>query len=422
MDSVYGKNSPALVDDETGTVLEPAVTNWLILVGEQSNDGLKFSRGRVLNALALIVAATFPNATIVLHDVDLLPDTNRLALYSQPAPPPAIVTALNSDGEYRNLKHYIGGVCALPLPVFLAANGFPNRLWGWGGEDDALRNALFLLADKSTVPTYVDSTGKTRLNLAALIYSPCVGSMTNMETDVHFVEAGHVRARDVEAERMPKDAKRDIVRLAATERIKDGVAELVFGLLEKRDLGQGVLVYKLELDVVLPPSWSCEVSRSKGKPFYCNPAVTAGQWAYPPGTVVSRVSKDGTPVKWTVPRPAVHPGPIPVPVFALPAVSVFPGSEPVLASIPAPISAPIPAPVLTAAAVCSSTDRVLGPVVNAKAVLSGTCDGGGIERSKGKDKGSREDTCSGTGDSTTTATDSSRKRLKVTLSTVSVPV
>jgi hypothetical protein len=45
-----------------------------------------------------------------------------------------IISVLNSI-PYEGI---FGGVSAVSAEHFKAVNGYPNRYWGWGGEDDDL--------------------------------------------------------------------------------------------------------------------------------------------------------------------------------------------------------------------------------------------------------------------------------------------
>ena len=35
--------------------------------------------------------------------------------------------------------NYLGGVLLVGNSIFGDSNGFPNKYWGWGGEDDELK-------------------------------------------------------------------------------------------------------------------------------------------------------------------------------------------------------------------------------------------------------------------------------------------
>merc|ERR1712038_49886 len=40
-------------------------------------------------------------------------------------------------------ENYYGGVVAMTVQHFKQVNGFSNRFWGWGGEDDDMANRIF---------------------------------------------------------------------------------------------------------------------------------------------------------------------------------------------------------------------------------------------------------------------------------------
>ena len=262
---------PGLLDAVHG------VGRWAILVGEQSRDGKLFSRGRILNALSKIASAMFPGAMFILHDIDLLPDSTRVGMYGDDIPSPYAVTLLNCDGEYAACDVYIGGICAMRPSTFFAANGFMNAFAGWGGEDDCLRNSICRV-----------------VGCKRIVYTPPArGTVLNMETCSKFVKPGQVRAKSDERWKMPKEARQALKERSAKYDNDDGVNELCFGVASVLDLGEMkryMRVYTLEVFVTLPTLWSCVVSNSKCKPYYCNPAVTTGQWAYPMGTQVCRAS------------------------------------------------------------------------------------------------------------------------------------
>jgi hypothetical protein len=257
---------------------------WALLVGTQSNDGKKFSRARVLNALARIAVIKFPDAVFIFHDIDLLPDLARLRLYVASIPASKLVTALNHTGEYKDCKNYIGGICAMAADTFFRVNGFNNSFIGWGGEDDALRNAVFRLAG------HVD---------AVHVPEP-LGAVLNMEVDAAFTRVGQLRARNDDRCKMPRTERQALKTALLRQDNTDGVAELVFNVVKITDLGMGsrwdgepcrkwyLFAYTLEVFVTLPPLWSCVFSKTKERTYFCNPAVTTGQWQVPVGTVICR--------------------------------------------------------------------------------------------------------------------------------------
>ncbi|XP_047737387.1 beta-1,4-N-acetylgalactosaminyltransferase bre-4-like [Hyalella azteca] len=39
-------------------------------------------------------------------------------------------------------KNIFGGACAISVEQFRQVNGFSNKFWGWGGEDDDMANRI----------------------------------------------------------------------------------------------------------------------------------------------------------------------------------------------------------------------------------------------------------------------------------------
>ena len=121
--------------------LDAAGVDYLIVVGRQSADGRKFNRGACLNAAFDWARRHHPKYTrraVCLHDVDLLPVRS---------PPLAAAYARSNVHLARCWRRYdsdayLGGALTLDCEAFVRVNGFPNRFWGWGGEDDELAARL----------------------------------------------------------------------------------------------------------------------------------------------------------------------------------------------------------------------------------------------------------------------------------------
>lgn len=116
------------------------------LIVEQS-AGRKFNRGCLLN-VGILEAERLGYTAVILHDVDLLPQCTMAGFYSYEFFKAVHlgrlwVSKYNTSGPYK-LGHntFFGGVVASSVAVLRRANGFPNSCWGWGGEDDILRNRI----------------------------------------------------------------------------------------------------------------------------------------------------------------------------------------------------------------------------------------------------------------------------------------
>ena len=107
-----------------------------LLVAEQSEGNL-FNRGCLLNTAYKWCINTWNvrPRRVVFHDVDLIPCKNLRRAYVTCSAP-----VVHFGSRFRRYigKNYFGGVTAFAPHVFEDVGGFPNKFWGWGGEDDAL--------------------------------------------------------------------------------------------------------------------------------------------------------------------------------------------------------------------------------------------------------------------------------------------
>ncbi len=115
--------------------LSQSSTTFKIFIIEQSNDGKKFNRGKLLNT-GYEIAQAEGYTTFIYHDVDLLPSIELLPWYTAiPEQPIHIARVWN---RYNANASYCGGIISYSKADFLRINGFPNNFWGWGGEDDEM--------------------------------------------------------------------------------------------------------------------------------------------------------------------------------------------------------------------------------------------------------------------------------------------
>jgi hypothetical protein len=121
--------------------LAPAAPVYVI---EQSDDGRRFNRGALLNygtRLALDDGAR----GVILHDCDLLPSDDLGQYYRDAQNLARSPVHIAAAYERYKSEHFFGGVVGLSRAHILRVNGFPNRFWGWGGEDQALRERCLRL-------------------------------------------------------------------------------------------------------------------------------------------------------------------------------------------------------------------------------------------------------------------------------------
>lgn len=110
-----------------------------IYIIEQSDDR-PFNRGALLN-IGVHVAGMSKDDIICFHDVDLLPCVDIIAEYLIPLPENTVRHIGRAWKRYDS-DTYLGGILMMRHSDFIAVNGYPNDFFGWGGEDDELRDRI----------------------------------------------------------------------------------------------------------------------------------------------------------------------------------------------------------------------------------------------------------------------------------------
>ena len=113
--------------------------NYCIYIVEQSDDSRKFNRGKLLN-VGFEKAKLEGCNVFVFHDVDLIPSSDLLPFYTTIPGDNKPVHIAKIWNRYNDNPNYFGGINAFSQEQFEALNGYPNNFWGWGGEDDELKN------------------------------------------------------------------------------------------------------------------------------------------------------------------------------------------------------------------------------------------------------------------------------------------
>jgi len=105
-------------------------------------DNGPFNRGLLLNKG---VVQNGDYDYYILHDTDLIPDSELLVYYYEYPKSPIHLGYRGqrwSETTPGANKKFIGGVLSINKFDFYTANGFPSTMAGWGGEDDALSARL----------------------------------------------------------------------------------------------------------------------------------------------------------------------------------------------------------------------------------------------------------------------------------------
>lgn len=110
--------------------------NFELIIVEQDNAKL-FNRGMLLN-IGFTEAKKLGCDYVVFHDVDMLPVNVD---YSYSAKPIHLATNFIKQSGQKNrtiFDEYFGGVTMFSAKNFEKINGYSNKYWGWGYEDNDL--------------------------------------------------------------------------------------------------------------------------------------------------------------------------------------------------------------------------------------------------------------------------------------------
>ncbi len=115
---------------------------WII-ISEQAATKDKFNRGQLLNlGVRWLSECVGAPRNIILHDVDMLPDSKMMATYLNNAP--AAILFPGGGEAYSEWKVPFGGaVSGIQYSIYKKINGYPNDFWGWGGEDHVLNGRMY---------------------------------------------------------------------------------------------------------------------------------------------------------------------------------------------------------------------------------------------------------------------------------------
>lgn len=124
---------------------------YRIFVIEEAGD-TRFNRAMLFN-IGFKEALKFDHfECFIFHDVDLIPENDRNE-YSCPSSPRHMSVAVDKFNYILPYTNIFGGVGAFTRQHFELINGFSNKFWGWGGEDDDLFKRISAKGLKLTRPS-----------------------------------------------------------------------------------------------------------------------------------------------------------------------------------------------------------------------------------------------------------------------------
>ena len=115
--------------------------DYCILVVEQADQNF-FNKALLMNAGALESNRFGDFNCFIFHDVDMLPEVAELD-YSCRANPTHLSPSVSKFFYNLNYGTDFGGVVALTKLQFEHVNGYSNRFWGWGAEDDEMNQRIY---------------------------------------------------------------------------------------------------------------------------------------------------------------------------------------------------------------------------------------------------------------------------------------
>ncbi|XP_064489189.1 beta-1,4-N-acetylgalactosaminyltransferase bre-4-like isoform X2 [Ornithodoros turicata] len=107
---------------------------YQIFVVEQAGKDL-FNRGKLFNVGYLVASGLHGFECFIFHDVDMIP-VNDHNLYTCSDHPRHLTVSVDAFHNRLPYQDFFGGACAMTKDHVKMVNGFSNKYWGWGGEDD----------------------------------------------------------------------------------------------------------------------------------------------------------------------------------------------------------------------------------------------------------------------------------------------
>jgi hypothetical protein len=145
-------------------ILKP-YCNFHVYIIEQNDDGEKFNIGKLKNIGFKIANEEDKYDTFIFSDIDTIPDYDLMPYFLKKLDYPislAIRGTRYEETDKKTDKIFTGALIRFDKNIFEKVNGYPNNMYGWGGEDDALLTRLIF-------------------NNIYHIYYPKVGSIIDIE-------------------------------------------------------------------------------------------------------------------------------------------------------------------------------------------------------------------------------------------------
>ena len=134
---------------------KPNIDYYII---EQCNDK-QFNRGILINAgHDILKKSNLGYENEVHHDIDVQANEEFIKYFSSD----------NVIGRPGTNNNHFGTISILPLSVMEQVNGYSNNFWGWGHEDNNLRERII----RKNIPIYMANPKKSKLKYIPHIKAP----------------------------------------------------------------------------------------------------------------------------------------------------------------------------------------------------------------------------------------------------------
>eukprot|EP00106_Octopus_bimaculoides_P014880 XP_014782322.1 PREDICTED: beta-1,4-N-acetylgalactosaminyltransferase bre-4-like [Octopus bimaculoides] len=122
------------------SILQRQAIEYGIYIIEQC-DSFAFNRGMLMNVGFAESLKHYNYSCFIFHDIDLIPENDK-NIYDCEETPRHMSVAVDKMNYQLPYNTLFGGVVAMKKEEFQKVNGFSNRYFGWGGEDDDLYNRI----------------------------------------------------------------------------------------------------------------------------------------------------------------------------------------------------------------------------------------------------------------------------------------
>lgn len=130
-----GEHLHVFLREITNRLNKDKIPHEIIIVNQ--DDAKQFNRGMLLN-IGYKYAKSLGCGYVVFHDVDLIPITADYSYCDHPVHLATMIEDEDTRKQTRPFEEYFGGVTMFPMGAFRRVNGYSNKYWGWGFEDDDL--------------------------------------------------------------------------------------------------------------------------------------------------------------------------------------------------------------------------------------------------------------------------------------------